>query len=74
MKDKSSTRFAELKYKLPEETRQHLKRSHEEFRQAIDNLLPEGFVAHRRNARKELLLAMRSMLDSVLKQMEKTDL
>jgi hypothetical protein len=33
-------------------------------------LLPEGFLEHRRAARKEMLLAVRSMLDAVIEKME----
>ena len=32
--------------------------------------LPPGFVEHRKNARREMLLAWRSMIDSALDQMD----
>ena len=54
-----------------EETRQHYKMAREEMRQAVEGLPPEGFIEHRRAARREMLLAMRSLLDSAIKRMDK---
>jgi len=55
---------------VPEETREHYKKARKEFRKSIEGLLPEGFVQHRRNARREMLLAWRSMIDHVIKKMD----
>jgi hypothetical protein len=56
--------------KLPEETRQHLKAAREEFQKSIQGMLPPGFMEHRHKARKEMLLAWRSMIDASLERME----
>jgi len=58
------------KEKIPEETREHYKKAREEFRKSVEGFLPEGFVEHRRNARREMLMAWRSMLDHAIKKMD----
>ena len=40
------------------------------MREAIKGLLPEGFLEHRRTARKEMMLAVRSLLDAAIEKME----
>ena len=57
-------------HKIPEETREHLKAAGDEMRKSIETLLPPGFLEHRRAARKEVLLAARSLLDEALKRMD----
>ena len=69
MRDKTSRR----KYyedKIPEEVRQHVHAAREEMRESMKAFLPPGFVEHRKNARREMLLAWRSMIDSALEQMD----
>ena len=41
--------------------------------ESIKGFLPPEFVEHRRAARKEMLLAWRSMIDSALKHMEEKE-
>ena len=55
---------------LPEEARDHLKAAGEEFRLGMEGLFPPGFIHHNRRARREFLLAARSLLDYALEQME----
>ncbi len=55
---------------IPDETRDHLKAAAEANRKAFDSILPPGFRENRREARKQMLLAARSMLDRALKHME----
>ncbi len=55
---------------LPEETRQHLKAARDEMRKSVETLLPPGFLEHRRAARKEFLLAARSLLDAAIRRMD----
>ncbi|GMR11222.1 MAG: hypothetical protein BMS9Abin28_2049 [Anaerolineae bacterium] len=55
---------------LPEETRQHLKAAGDEFRHGMEGLFPPEFVDHNRRARKEFLLAARSLIDHALERME----
>lgn len=69
MSDKTSRR----KYyedKIPEEVRQHVRAAREEMRESIKAFLPPGFVEHRKNARREMLLAWRSLIDSALERMD----
>jgi hypothetical protein len=73
MTQKTYTHTSKISDKIPEETREHYRKSREEFRAAVKNLLPEEFIEHRRTARKEILLALRSLLDSALEKMEKKD-
>ncbi len=55
---------------VPEETRDHLKTAREEMRKSYEALFPPGFIEHRRTARKEFLLAARSLIDAALKRMD----
>ena len=57
-------------YKIPEETREHLRAARDEMRKSMETLLPPGFLEHRRAVRKEMLLAARSLLDAALKRMD----
>lgn len=56
--------------RLPEETRSHLRAARKEFGQSLEGLLPDGFLEHTRTARREMLLAARSLIDHALKQLE----
>jgi hypothetical protein len=55
---------------IPEEVRQHMQAAREEVRESIKAFLPPGFVEHRKKARKEMLLAWRSLIDSALERMD----
>jgi len=55
---------------ISEETREHFKNAREEIRKAMEGLLPEGFVEHRRAARREMLLAWRGVIDAAIKRMD----
>jgi ribosomal protein L13 len=57
--------------KISEETRQHFRAAREEFHKAIEEMLPPEFAERHRKARKEMLLAWRSMIDASLERMEK---
>jgi len=59
--------------KIPEETRQHARAAREEFRQSIESLFPPEFAAHHHKARKEMLLAWRSLIDASLEKMERSE-
>ena len=48
----------------------HCKAAREEMRKGIEALLPEGFVKHRHTARREMLMAWRSMIDAALEKKE----
>lgn len=58
---------------IPEEVRKHMHVAKEEMRKSIEGVVPPGFIEHRRKARKEMLLAWRSMIDASLKRMEERE-
>ncbi len=55
---------------MPDEAREHLKTAREEMRKSVEGMFPPGFVEHRRAARREMLLAARSVIEAALKRME----
>jgi hypothetical protein len=54
----------------PEETRHHLKSARSEIRESYKALFPPEFIEHRRAARREMLMAARSLIDHALARME----
>lgn len=58
---------------VPEETLEHLKAAGEATRKSFESLLPPGFIENRREARRQLLLAARSLIDAALKRTERRD-
>jgi hypothetical protein len=71
MAEKTGSKQKPFEGKIPEETRMHFKAAREEFRKSMEGVLPPGFKEHRNNARKEMMLAFRSMIDARLERMEK---
>ena len=71
MAEKTESKKKPFEGKIPEETRKHMKAARQEFRKSMKEVLPPGFVEHHRNARKEMLLAWRSMIDASLERMDK---
>ena len=55
---------------VPAETVRHLQAARAELRKSLETLLPPGFAEHRRAARREMLLAARSVLDAALRRTE----
>ena len=53
------------------EARAHVKAAGESFKLSVQDLIPKGFIEHRRAARREMLLAMRSLLDAAIERTEK---
>ena len=68
-----TTRRKPFEDKIPEEVRQHVRAAREEMRESIQAFLPPGFVEHRKKARKEMLLAWRSLIDATLERMEEKE-
>lgn len=58
---------------IPEDARQHLRAAGKELRKSIEALVPKGFLTHQRKARKEVLLAWRSVIDAALERLEETE-
>jgi len=55
---------------IPEEVRQHVRAARDEIRESVKAFLPPEFMEHRKKARKEMLLAWRSVIDTALARME----
>jgi len=71
--NEKTTRRKRFEDEVPEEVRQHVRAARDEMRESIKGFLPPGFVEHRRNARKEMLLAWRSLIDSALERIDNTE-
>ncbi len=65
MHEKSEEQNPHLK-----EAREHMKAARKAFRNGMGAWLPAGFVQHRRAARREMLLAMRSLVDAAIGHLE----
>lgn len=68
--DENTTRQNKYEDRVPEEARHHFRTAREEMRKGLETLLPEGFLNHRHSARREMLLAWRSMLDAAIQRMD----
>jgi hypothetical protein len=71
--EEKTTRRRRFEDEVPEEVRQHVRAAREELRESVQTFLPPGFVEHRKKARKEMLLAWRSLIDAALERMEKKE-
>jgi hypothetical protein len=52
------------------EFRDHMRSARKEARKSMEAWLPQGYLEHRRLARKEMLLAIRSLIDSAIEHLE----
>lgn len=73
MADEKKNRKRPLESFMGDEAAGHLRAARNEMRQSWEAFLPPGFVEHRRAARKEFLLAVRSVLDSAMKRLDEAD-
>lgn len=55
---------------VPEDVRAHLDTARAEMRKGLETFLPAEFFEHRDTARREMLLAGRSLLDAALRRMD----
>jgi hypothetical protein len=71
MADKeSSTERQRFREFIPDQALEHARTACVEMCRSLEGLLPPEFVAHQRVARKEMLLAVRSMIDASLERIE----
>ena len=56
-----------------EEARSHMKAARQAFRSSVEAFLPAGFVEGKRKARREMLLAMRSLMDVAIDHIDHMD-
>jgi hypothetical protein len=62
-----------FRHPIPEQSRAHLRAARREIRRSIVSLLPQGFVEHSNKARKEMLLAWRSMIDAAIERLDEEE-
>jgi hypothetical protein len=55
---------------IPEDVREHFREARKELRESMKEFLPPGFIEHRKKARREMLLAWRSLIDAALEKMD----
>jgi hypothetical protein len=53
----------------PEDVRNHMRTARAEMRESVRAVFPPEFIEHRRAARREVLLAFRSLIDRALERM-----
>ena len=58
---------------IPKDVREHFREARKELKESMRAFLPPGFIKHRRNARREMLLAWRSMIDTALERIDKKE-
>lgn len=71
--DEKTTHRRSFEDRIPEDVRQHARAAREELRESVKAFLPPGFIEHRRKARREMLLAWRSLIDATLERMDKKE-
>ena len=70
MSEKTTHRNKAYETWIPDEARQHARSARDEMKKSMAALFPPEFVEHRRKARKEFLLAFRSMIDTAIERTE----
>jgi hypothetical protein len=58
---------------VTDEAIEHIRTARAEMRKSIEALFPPGFIARRRAARKEMLLAFRSIVDAAIDRIDKQE-
>ena len=58
---------------VTDEAVEHMRTARAEMRKSIEALFPPGFIARRRAARKEMLLAFRSIVDAAIDRIDKQE-
>lgn len=69
MNDKKTHRHL-FEDEIPEEVKEHFREARRELRESMKEFLPPGFIEHRKKARREMLLAWRSLIDAALEKMD----
>lgn len=70
MAEKTTHRDKYFESWIPDEARVHARSARAEMKKSMAAFFPPEFAEHRRNARKEFLLAFRSMIDNAIKRTE----
>ncbi len=67
-----TSRKQKIKDSLPEDVREHARAAHAEMHKSVEGLFPPEFREHRQNARKEVLLAFRGLIDFAIQRMDES--
>lgn len=70
MTDQEKKEYRHFGHHVPEEARLHARQAHEELHKSWAALFPPEFIAHRRRARREMLLAARELINHALDRLE----
>lgn len=73
MAEQEKTGYGHFRDHVPSEARDHARNARAEMRKSWAALLPPEFLAHRRQARKEMLLAARELINHALEHLDKVD-
>ena len=68
MKEFHESKFNDPKLK---EAREHVRAAHKALHSSVHSILPKGFVEQRREARREFLKGVRSMVDYAIEKVDK---
>jgi len=66
----NKTHRSRFEEEMPEEVREHFREARKELRESMKEFLPPGFIEHRKKARREMLLAWRSLIDAAIEKMD----
>lgn len=70
MAENKQTKYEHFSEFIPEEAVEHAKTAREEMRKSIHAILPPEFLAHRRKARLEMLMAAREFINHAIDKLE----
>jgi hypothetical protein len=70
MAESNQTEHKHFREFIPEEAVEHAKAARAEMRKSYAALFPPEFIAHRRKARVEILLAAREIINHALERIE----
>jgi hypothetical protein len=71
--DETTSHRRHFEDQIPEDVRQHARAARQEMRESMRAFLPPKFWEHSQRARKEMLLAWRSMIDAALDRMDEKE-
>ena len=71
MAEKTESKRERCGMTLKTALRKHFKATRKEFHSSIEGVLPSGLKEHHTKARKEMMLAFRSLIDASLEGMDK---
>ena len=74
MAENNQTRQAHFCEFIPEEAFEHARTAREEMRKSMSAIFPPDFLAHRRKARLEMLMAAREIINHTINKLESREM